>query len=278
MAEIVISPATADRFDDAEHALSGGGDGQSCQCQWWTITNAEFQRASLDERRALLRDEVENAAPPPALIAYVDGEAAGWVRVGPRTAQVRIAPHARHRREHRRAPRRPRRVGGHVLRRAPRASRHEDLTTQPARRGRRLRPRATARDWSRRTRSTRRWARRARTSSTTASFRSSKPPGSVRSRGPSPTGRSSRSSCDAQQSQIVRTGSALSPRLAASVSSTTTIATSSSAETTYSPDRQQPARGDQDRAAARRRPTPAATASAAAGSPTRSARTARSGA
>jgi GNAT superfamily N-acetyltransferase len=89
MAEIVIAPATADRFDDAEHALSGGGDGRSCQCQWWTITNAEFQRTSQDERRALLRDEF-SAAPPPALIAYVDGEAAGWVRVGPRTAQIRI--------------------------------------------------------------------------------------------------------------------------------------------------------------------------------------------
>jgi GNAT superfamily N-acetyltransferase len=91
MAEIVISPATADRLPDAEHALSGGGDGHSCQCQWWTITNAEFQRASLDEKRGLLRDELKNDEPPPALIAYVDGEAAGWVRVGPRTAQVRIS-------------------------------------------------------------------------------------------------------------------------------------------------------------------------------------------
>ncbi len=91
MAEIVISPATADRLPDAEHALSGGGDGHSCQCQWWTITNAEFQRASLDEKRKLLRKELKSPEPPPALIAYVDGEAAGWVRVGPRTAQVRIS-------------------------------------------------------------------------------------------------------------------------------------------------------------------------------------------
>ena len=91
MPKIVIAPATADRFDDAEHALTGGGDGRSCQCQWWTITNAEFQRASTDERRELLRDELQNDAPPPALIAYVDGEAAGWVRVGPRRAQVRIS-------------------------------------------------------------------------------------------------------------------------------------------------------------------------------------------
>lgn len=90
MAEIVILPATADRFDDAEHALTGGGDGTACQCQWWTITNAQFQRTTTEERRDLLREEMESDAPPPALIAYVDGEAAGWVRVAPRTAQVRI--------------------------------------------------------------------------------------------------------------------------------------------------------------------------------------------
>lgn len=91
MADIVIVPATADRFDDAEHALSGGGDGHSCQCQWWTITNAQFRDSSRDELQDLLHDELHSAAPPPALIAYVDGEAAGWVRVGPRPSQVRIA-------------------------------------------------------------------------------------------------------------------------------------------------------------------------------------------
>ncbi len=90
MATITIEPATTDRFDDAQHALTGGGDGASCQCQWWTITNAEWQQTSTDERRELLRDEIA-AGPPPALIAYVDGEAAGWIRVGPRTRQVRLS-------------------------------------------------------------------------------------------------------------------------------------------------------------------------------------------
>ena len=89
MANITIEPATPDRFDDAQHALSGGGDGHSCQCQWWMITNAEWQKTSQEQREGLLRDEID-AGPAPALIAYVDGEAAGWVRIGPRTTQVRI--------------------------------------------------------------------------------------------------------------------------------------------------------------------------------------------
>jgi len=90
MATITIEPATADRFDDAEHTLTGGGDGASCQCQWWTITNAEWQQTSHGQREEMLRDEMA-VAPPPALIAYVDGEPAGWIRVGPRTRQARLA-------------------------------------------------------------------------------------------------------------------------------------------------------------------------------------------
>jgi GNAT superfamily N-acetyltransferase len=90
MPEVDIRPATRDRFDDAQRALGGGGDGRSCQCQWWTITNAEFQRSTAEERGELLRAEMEGELPP-ALIAYVDGQAAGWVRVGPRTRQVRLS-------------------------------------------------------------------------------------------------------------------------------------------------------------------------------------------
>ncbi|WP_100814334.1 GNAT family N-acetyltransferase [Microbacterium lacus] len=87
---ITIAPATAERFDDVEHTFSGGGDGPSCQCQWWTLTNAQFQASDRDEREGMLREQVA-AEPSPALIAYVDGEAAGWVRVGPRTTQPRLA-------------------------------------------------------------------------------------------------------------------------------------------------------------------------------------------
>lgn len=90
MTQITIEPATADRFADAQHTWDNGGDGRGCQCQWWTITNAEWQASSQPERTQLFRDEID-AGPPPGLIAYVDGEAAGWVRVGPRPHQRRLA-------------------------------------------------------------------------------------------------------------------------------------------------------------------------------------------
>jgi len=90
MPTITIEPATSERFDDAQHALSGGGDGHGCQCQWWTLRNADWERTTIDSRAELLREETEQS-PPPALIAYVDGEAAGWVRVGARTGYARLA-------------------------------------------------------------------------------------------------------------------------------------------------------------------------------------------
>jgi len=90
MAEIRIAPASADRFDDAEHALTGGGDGASCWCQWWMLRNKDFDATSNEERRELLRADLR-APVPSALIAYVDDVAAGWVKVAPRSEQPRLA-------------------------------------------------------------------------------------------------------------------------------------------------------------------------------------------
>lgn len=90
MAQIRIDPASADRFDDAKHALTGGGDGASCWCQWWMLRNKDFQALTSEQRRDRLRDDLA-AAQASALIAYVDDVAAGWVKVAPRTDQPRLA-------------------------------------------------------------------------------------------------------------------------------------------------------------------------------------------
>lgn len=89
MSTTTIEPATISRWNDVQHALSGGGDGRSCQCIWPMVRNRQWETTTLDERRELLRTEIASGHPP-ALIAYVDGEAAGWIRVGSRSAQQRI--------------------------------------------------------------------------------------------------------------------------------------------------------------------------------------------
>ncbi len=96
---LTTRPATPERFDDLQTALSGGGDGRSCQCQWFTMSASGWKHSDTAERRDLLR--AETAGPcAPGLIGYRGEVPAGWVRVGPRTAQPRLArsrslrPHA----------------------------------------------------------------------------------------------------------------------------------------------------------------------------------------
>ncbi|WP_456287093.1 GNAT family N-acetyltransferase [Microbacterium sp. JZ70] len=89
MAEITTAPATTAQWHDVQSALTGGGDGRSCQCMWPVLPNKEWQTTSVDERERMLRDEID-AGQPPGLVAYADGRAAGWVRVGPRPAQRRV--------------------------------------------------------------------------------------------------------------------------------------------------------------------------------------------
>lgn len=90
MAQITIEPATLPRFDDVQHAFSGGGDGGSCQCQWFMMRNREWEATDRNERTEMLRADMSDDLAP-GLVAYVDGESAGWVKIAPRTRQPRLA-------------------------------------------------------------------------------------------------------------------------------------------------------------------------------------------
>lgn len=91
MPTIRVEPATSVPWTDVEHTMTGGGDGASCWCQWFMVPRKEFSAASNDDKRVLLRREIEAADTSPALIAYVDDVPAAWVRVGPRPAQPALA-------------------------------------------------------------------------------------------------------------------------------------------------------------------------------------------
>lgn len=90
MPRITTALASSDIWDDIQHTLSGGGDGRSCQCVWPVLTNKEWEATDLDERITLFQNEIAFGRPP-GLVGYIDGEAAGWMRIGPRPAQHRLA-------------------------------------------------------------------------------------------------------------------------------------------------------------------------------------------
>jgi ribosomal protein S18 acetylase RimI-like enzyme len=91
MPTIRIEAATSAPWPDVQQTLTGGGDGASCSCQWFTIPRQQFRASSSSDKRELLRRELEASDPSPALIAYVDDVPAAWVRVGPRPAQPALA-------------------------------------------------------------------------------------------------------------------------------------------------------------------------------------------
>jgi ribosomal protein S18 acetylase RimI-like enzyme len=91
MPTIRIEAASVVPWADVEHALTGGGDGATCWCQWFLVTRKEFGAHSRDEQRGMLRQELAEAETSPGLIAYADDSPAAWVRIGPRTSQPTLA-------------------------------------------------------------------------------------------------------------------------------------------------------------------------------------------
>lgn len=91
MPTIRIEAASAVRWSDVAHAMTGGGDGATCWCQWFMVTRKEFGSFNRDDLQAMFRQELDSAETSPGLIAYADDSPAAWVRVGPRTSQPALA-------------------------------------------------------------------------------------------------------------------------------------------------------------------------------------------
>jgi len=86
---IVVVPATADRWADVVTVLGGNGD-KGCWCQAPRGRAVGYGKAVPGSRREALRAQVEDDDPPPGLLAYVDGEVAGWCGFGPRPNLPRL--------------------------------------------------------------------------------------------------------------------------------------------------------------------------------------------
>jgi GNAT superfamily N-acetyltransferase len=88
-----IVPATAAIWDDVVTVFGTKGDPSRCWCQWFRMRNAEWRQATTAANRGALRqqlDEASDGAPAPGLLAYADGEPAGWCAVAPRAGYPRL--------------------------------------------------------------------------------------------------------------------------------------------------------------------------------------------
>ena len=87
---IEVLPATADRFDDVT-LLLGPRDptAPACWCLTYRCTSSEFNRLRGEERPAALKRLCERDIAP-GLLAYADGQIAGWCALGPRSEMGRL--------------------------------------------------------------------------------------------------------------------------------------------------------------------------------------------
>jgi ribosomal protein S18 acetylase RimI-like enzyme len=95
MPELEIVPLTPARLPDLAMLFGQGGDPRDCWCAFYRTRGA--WPAKLEDRIAQNRAVLESAVDTlqaedraPGLVAYRDGEAVGWVSLGPRTDYERL--------------------------------------------------------------------------------------------------------------------------------------------------------------------------------------------
>jgi hypothetical protein len=91
--KVQFHPATADRWKDVEGLFGVRGACGGCWCMWWRLTRAEYEAAKGVKNKRALRELVKGDGVP-GVLAYVDGEPAGWCAVAPRQAYRGWRPRA----------------------------------------------------------------------------------------------------------------------------------------------------------------------------------------
>jgi len=93
-AGISIVPANEASWDDLRAVFGTRGEAARCQCQWFKIPGSQWKSVPVEERAERLREETNcgdpEAAATSGLVAYLNGEPAGWCAVEPRTAYPRL--------------------------------------------------------------------------------------------------------------------------------------------------------------------------------------------
>ena len=87
--ELETFPAEASRWDAIALIFSQRGDPSWCKCQYFIDEQLNRGAACND---AALREQVSGPGVPTGLLAYANGQPAGWVQVGPSGRYPRFRP------------------------------------------------------------------------------------------------------------------------------------------------------------------------------------------
>ena len=94
MPEVTIVPANEASWEDLQAVFGTRGQPSRCQRQRYKIRDMEWRSVPVQERAHRLRGQTDCGHPESrttsGLVAYLDGEPAGWCALEPRTAYVRL--------------------------------------------------------------------------------------------------------------------------------------------------------------------------------------------
>lgn len=77
-----IHPVTLERWPDMQKLFGAHGAYGGCWCMWWRIPRSQFSLGGESNRQAM--EKLIEGGTVPGLLAYLDGQPAGWISVGPR--------------------------------------------------------------------------------------------------------------------------------------------------------------------------------------------------
>ena len=85
---LTVLPADQAFWADLEAIFGDRGDPARCRCQYFKQTPAQWRSGTAEERAERFRAQTAEHAT--GLVAFLDGEPAGWCAVEPRTAYRRL--------------------------------------------------------------------------------------------------------------------------------------------------------------------------------------------
>lgn len=91
MDELTIRPLTLETWEALAGLFTQGGDPKWCWCTYWRVPGSTWATATPTANRRALRSLAKDGDHSPGLVAMCDGEAVGWVSLGPREDFERLA-------------------------------------------------------------------------------------------------------------------------------------------------------------------------------------------
>jgi GNAT superfamily N-acetyltransferase len=91
--DLEIRPLTPARMADLAVLFGEGGDPKWCWCAYYRVRGMSWTNSTPESNRSVLENAVRTTARrhrAPGLVAYRDGEAVGWVSLGPREDYDRL--------------------------------------------------------------------------------------------------------------------------------------------------------------------------------------------